>query len=452
MIKIIDFSNYPLSSRDLSYGGRAGEKRGIIYNNEFWFLKFPKNTIGMNKVEGLSYVTSPLSEFIGSNIYKILGYDTHETILGVCNDGKRYKVVCACRDFITDDRNELLIPYTALRNDTNPLIMERSDDETKSPSNINDIIFQLENNTVLSSIEEAEKRFWDVVIIDMIINNNDRNEDNWGVIKYKNENRYRLAPIFDCGNSFYSKTSEDRIIDLLNDDVKLVSSAINGITAYEDDDEKRITNLEMINYLKKYASKNIKDVCDRIRNHLNEIKEFIDSIPSHYNDILIISDNRKEYYFKTIKIRLDQLVNSIIEIPNENTYDGLKKRRLQFIDEKKVVIYKVKMYCDYLCLYPDSIRMENTSVMPSVVHFENKSYNSIPRDEFDSFEKIESNYLKIFLVKGVKRDIFIHPNGKAKTLINPEDEVNGIHIIKEEELDNFIKNIGYYKEKYIYKI
>ena len=123
-MKLIDFTNCELSTRNLQYGGRAGEKRGIIFKNEFWFLKFPKNTIGMRRVQGLSYVTSPISEFIGSNIYKILGYQVHETLLGICFDGKRNKVVCACKDFINDDRNEILIPYTALRNDTNPLIMK----------------------------------------------------------------------------------------------------------------------------------------------------------------------------------------------------------------------------------------------------------------------------------------------------------------------------------------
>ena len=61
MIEIIDFTNCELSSKNLEYGGRAGEKKGIIYNNGFWFLKFPKNTLGMDKVKGLSYVTSPLS-------------------------------------------------------------------------------------------------------------------------------------------------------------------------------------------------------------------------------------------------------------------------------------------------------------------------------------------------------------------------------------------------------
>ena len=75
----------------------------------------------MIRATGLSYVTSPLSEYIGSQIYKILGYDVYDTILGVCFDGKKEKIVCACKDFIVDDKNELLIPYTALRNDTNSI-------------------------------------------------------------------------------------------------------------------------------------------------------------------------------------------------------------------------------------------------------------------------------------------------------------------------------------------
>ena len=246
MIEIINFTDYALSDRDLQYAGRAGEKRGIIYNGDYWFLKFPKNTIGMNRVTGISYVTSPLSEYIGSHIYEILGYDVHKTILGICNDGKRNKVVCACKDFIKDDTNEILIPYTALRNDTNPLIMERNDKSVLSASNINEIIFQLEHNTILGSISEAKERFWDVVIIDMLINNNDRNEDNWGVIKYKKENEYKLAPIYDCGNCFYGKTSEERIEAIMSDSEKLYSSAINGITAYEDDEEKRISARDIL--------------------------------------------------------------------------------------------------------------------------------------------------------------------------------------------------------------
>ena len=72
MIKMIDFSNCKLSSRNLEYGGRAGEKKGIFYNNEFWFLKFPKSTSGMNDIKGLSYATSPLSEYIAVIYIKFL--------------------------------------------------------------------------------------------------------------------------------------------------------------------------------------------------------------------------------------------------------------------------------------------------------------------------------------------------------------------------------------------
>ena len=34
-MNIIDFTNCELSDRNLEYAGRVGEKRGIIYNNEY---------------------------------------------------------------------------------------------------------------------------------------------------------------------------------------------------------------------------------------------------------------------------------------------------------------------------------------------------------------------------------------------------------------------------------
>lgn len=309
MIKLIDFTEFKLSDRNLQYAGRAGEKRGIFINNEYWFLKFPKNTIGMNRVVGLSYVTSPLSEFIGSNIYKILGYEVHDTLLGICNDGKKNKVVCACKDFIKDDANELLIPYTALRNDTNPLIMERNDSTIMSASNLNEIIFQLEHNTILGSISGAKERFWDVVIIDMLINNNDRNEDNWGVIKYKKENSYKLAPIYDCGNCFYGKTSDERIISILESQEKLMSSATNGITAYEDDDEKRISIRDILKNKDSCLKERMLYVSKLISEKFNEIEEFINSIPNSFEGLDIISEERKKYYISTMRIRINEFLN-----------------------------------------------------------------------------------------------------------------------------------------------
>lgn len=313
MIEIIDFTNYELSTRNLQYGGRAGEKRGIIYKNDYWILKFPKNSIGMNNVE-LSYLTSPLSEYIGNNIFNILGIKTHETRLGICFDGKRYKVVCACKDFIRNDQNELLIPYTSLRNDSNPNIMINKDISYNSISSFDEILFQLKHNTILSKIDYIEEWFYKMVLIDILINNNDRNEDNWGVIKYKDTNRIEIAPIYDCGNSFYGKSSDDKIENIINDELKLYSSALNGITAYDDKEENRITSKKMLDIIFKTKSDVLYNVYNDVKTNLNKIKDLINSIPNSFNNVSIISDIRKKYYIETILIRLNYIKEHFIDL------------------------------------------------------------------------------------------------------------------------------------------
>ena len=81
MIEIYDFNNNPYSYKNGSYGGAAGSKDGIIFNNESWMLKFPKSLSEMQG-ENASYSSSPLSEYLGSHIFSILGFDVHETVLG----------------------------------------------------------------------------------------------------------------------------------------------------------------------------------------------------------------------------------------------------------------------------------------------------------------------------------------------------------------------------------
>lgn len=186
--------------------------------------------------------------------------------------------------------------------------MDRKDSTLQSASNLNEIIFQLQHNSILSIIPNAKERFWDVVLIDMLINNNDRNEDNWGVIKYKKENNYQLSPIYDCSNCFYGKASDERIAIIMNDEQRLYSSAINGITAYEDDDEKRISILSIIKIVEENNKDAIYRVCDKVKKHLAEIEQFINDLPNSFQDVEVISELRKQYYLKTFKIRLENIL------------------------------------------------------------------------------------------------------------------------------------------------
>lgn len=109
MIDIIDFDACQTNERNGTYGGQAGSKEGITYNGDYWMIIYPKSTKGM-RTDKISYTTSPLSEFIGSHIYDILGFDVHETFLGKRNG----KIVVACKDFC--EREGSLRKIRALKN------------------------------------------------------------------------------------------------------------------------------------------------------------------------------------------------------------------------------------------------------------------------------------------------------------------------------------------------
>ena len=74
---IIYLENFPLSERHGTYGGKMGKKEGIMIGGEYWLVKYPKtHTDGEHKF----HTTSPLSEYIGSHIYNILGIEAQETM------------------------------------------------------------------------------------------------------------------------------------------------------------------------------------------------------------------------------------------------------------------------------------------------------------------------------------------------------------------------------------
>ncbi len=122
-----DFADFDNSLESgITYGGYSGSKKGIIFNDERWFLKYPKSIRNM-EVFGISYTTSPISEYLGSHIYNLLGLETHETLLGIANS----KIVVACKDFL--NKNETILDYNSLKNDYDEKI-EKEIEELSSSS------------------------------------------------------------------------------------------------------------------------------------------------------------------------------------------------------------------------------------------------------------------------------------------------------------------------------
>lgn len=286
------------------YGGMAGSKLGIIYQEENWILKFPKSTKGMKESE-ISYTTSPLSEYVGSHVYQILGYDVHETKLGT----KDHKLVVACKDFT--NVNVQLQEFREIKNYYNKELEAILEDTITNSNSIGStslhaVKAHLEYNILMNMVEGIGTRFWDCAIIDGFINNNDRNSGNWGVLSYS-DGSFTLAPIFDNGASFSTKMSDDKINELLQNEERFISSAINTVTGYNIN-EKILHFSKLLQMDDEEIRSAIKRVVPQIQEHMKEIAEMIYEIPESENGIEIISEVRKNFYVKGMETRLQKLL------------------------------------------------------------------------------------------------------------------------------------------------
>ena len=303
MIKIENFDL--LNNSGISDGGHGGSKRGIIMNGERWFLKYPKSTKSMG-VDGLSYSTTPISEYLGSHIYESIGLDVHKTKLGYANG----KIVVACKDFL--DSNEVIIDYNMIKNEYDENI-EKATEQLSLSSDINlnndleEILLIMEQNSYFKSIPELKMRFWDMFVIDAFISNNDRNEGNWGLILNKDTNDLRLSPVFDNGASFYNKSSDDKLLSIYTDDFRFKQSVYDSVISVYKFDGKVINPLKYIETMDNDdCNKAILRIVPKI--NIDTIISIFDEVPEEYNGLPVLSKIQKEYYLKALKYRYDNVL------------------------------------------------------------------------------------------------------------------------------------------------
>lgn len=301
-MKIVDFNSVKESG--LFYGGQSGLKLGIVYNDENWLLKFSKNIRDFKRVD-LSYMTSALSEYIGSHVFECLDIPVHETLLGV-RDGK---LVVACKDF-TDDHTQL-IEYREIKNYYNQELEEELDQTISNTedhgSNLKAILIHADHNPVFKKVSNLESRFWIQSIIDVLINNNDRNSGNWGILFDKKEKAYRVAPVFDNGGSFYNKKSGKSFTKYLSNPDLLNTVSTSLQTAYKIDGH----NLSIKKFVE-IDNEKMKDaflkIVPLINQRFQDIKDMIQEIPESYQGIHIIDQPTKDFYIKSMEIRYNELL------------------------------------------------------------------------------------------------------------------------------------------------
>lgn len=257
------------------------KKKTLVYNNKKYLVKFPDPIREKNK--NISYINNAFSEYVGSNIFKLIGFKTQNTILGKYFYNGKEKIVCGCEDF-TDDNNTLY-EFESLALSTNP--------DKKIGTELEDILEVIEESKMIDTADTKEK-FWNMFIIDSIIGNTDRHNGNWGFILNNKTKEITFAPIYDCG-SCLNPMLEDKEMEKLNE-TELKNLAINCYSCIKENGKK----INYITYIKSMKNEECNRAISRMfeKIDINEINRFID-------EIQYISDTRKQFYKKIIKLRYD---------------------------------------------------------------------------------------------------------------------------------------------------
>ena len=257
------------------------KKKTLIYDNKKYLVKFPDPVREKNK--NISYINNAFSEYVGSNIFRLVGFKTQNTILGKYVYNGKEKIVCACEDFT--DENNVLYEFENLALSTNP--------DKKIETELVDIIEVLEDAKIMIP-NDAKEKFWDMFVIDSLIGNTDRHNGNWGFILNNKTKDIKFSPIYDCG-SCLNPMLEDKQIEELNE-TEMKNLATNCYSCIKENRKK----INYITYIKSKRNEECNKAICRIFNKINknEINGFINEIP-------YMSNIRKEFYKKIIKLRYD---------------------------------------------------------------------------------------------------------------------------------------------------
>ncbi|MDR1184582.1 MAG: hypothetical protein LBK67_07275 [Coriobacteriales bacterium] len=154
---------------------------------------------------------------------------------------------------------------------------------------------------------EAMDRFWDMFVVDFLIGNNDRNNTNWGLINDREEIK-RLSPVFDNGNAFYAKRSDETLSKRMEGEESLRTDAFSVFTnAYLDDEGHHIHPHRV---MREHSFKALDEALVRLypRIDLGRIESVIDEVPANFLGLEVLSDVRRSFYQKMVAIKIKEVL------------------------------------------------------------------------------------------------------------------------------------------------
>lgn len=284
-----------------SKGLRVKSWYEYIDNNDIYLYKEPKIYTYSDKI----FITKEIwTELIACKLGQFIGLDIPDAIPAIVEG--RYGILI--KNFL--QRGKAGMPINDLIEAKE--ILSRT--SVKYPHNLASIRILLTTEGIAS---EAWENYLKMLIFDCLIGNNDRHDENWGLLIDRTEKNLKLAPIYDNASCLTSGETEERVIQLLNN-AQMLEKYINNSrppnlyrTFF---DSKHYKHFEIMEFLLQEDSI-FKDIaadmlhCD----YLSYTENIVDTImrldvPEPYR----LTDNRKILILKILDMRkkkLKDLVN-----------------------------------------------------------------------------------------------------------------------------------------------
>lgn len=328
-MNIYDFDEFDFGTK--LHGG-SDKKNSIEVGRNYYIVKQPSKII--NKISTQDVVSnSCISEYFSCHIFEILGFEAQHTYLGyyTCHDGIK-RLCVACEDF-TDNSNydseglflQCFNDYSHAFNRTAKdfgFTFRKKNDKQKKYGFLDEIDEILDNDLYLKKHPELKEKFYDMFVIDALIENSDRHYYNWGFLtaiqpRGNLAGVIRFAPIYDCGATLYPEATEEflyqKTIDKneFEEEIKNFSSSniieiFKEANDYKDDSWlKRINYYSYMNSLKNPSlNEAIKRMYPIILDRLPEIYDLIDDMVNSN----VITERRGLCYKRIIDTRFTLLV------------------------------------------------------------------------------------------------------------------------------------------------
>lgn len=150
---------------------------------------------------------------------------------------------------------------------------------------------------------DLEKDFVTIPVYDVLIANNDRHCDNWGVLS--GPEGIRMAPIYDNGSSLGFNETTEKKQKMLTDDRMLEGFCNRGRPSIGLPGRKKPKHFELLSYLYRYFPQELQLAVSRLE-QLNKgmLLSIVDEIPNN-----IMSDLDKKWVIRLILYRKDWVLN-----------------------------------------------------------------------------------------------------------------------------------------------